>query len=294
MQAATFLLEWSPQILLDDDLDTVADPSCPIGPAYLKFSSLNQAADYMEYLIQKTMGLRQWEGQFLMAHRRGLAEVSVLFGEFLSWQKGMVNQLEEWSSAFAVFIQQTAEQSYPSSQRLIQMLQFHYITMSTFLSVSTSATEMSYDKVLPQFRAAVKLASGLVHQSDVASEGPMTTTSNTEPCFTLEMGIIAALFLIGSKCRDPIVRREVISILKVPRREGVWDSVSAGKVVERMMTIEEGHDKRDFEQGLKTMADIPVGRRVSRVHWGTSNGVYGRPDCRELVYQLCSGITIGP
>ncbi|KAI0376050.1 hypothetical protein F5Y04DRAFT_226130 [Hypomontagnella monticulosa] len=293
MQAATFLLDWSPQIL-PGDINTRVHVPCYFGPVHLRFSSLNQAADQMEYLIQTIMGLRQWEGRFLLANRRGPAEVGVVFDEFLNWQKEVVNQLEQWWGAFSVLLQQLDRQLCPSDRRLTQMLRFHYITTSTFLSVSTSATEMDYDKVLPRFRAAVKLASTLVLRPAVAHGSVAVTASNAEPSFTLEIGIIAALFLIGTKCRDPIVRRELISILEVPRREGVWDSISAGKVVERVMTIEEGRDKRDFELGLKTMADIPIERRVSRVHWGTSNGVYGRPDSRELIYQLCSGIHIGP
>lgn len=48
------------------------------------------------------------------------------------------------------------------------------------------------------------------------------------------------LYIIGRKCRDPTVRREAIALLLGwSWREGVWDSVLAGKIARWVMEIEE-------------------------------------------------------
>lgn len=47
------------------------------------------------------------------------------------------------------------------------------------------------------------------------------------------------LYIAALKCRDPVVRREAIALLLGRSwREGVWDSILAGKISQWMMEIE--------------------------------------------------------
>jgi len=66
------------------------------------------------------------------------------------------------------------------------------------------------------------------------------STTSRVPKFCFDSGVIIPLWFTGHKCRDPIIRRRVISLLlKFPRREGVWDSVFAGLVIECLRGFEE-------------------------------------------------------
>lgn len=296
MHAATFLLEWAPQVLPEDGMDEARESRCEVGPIDIRLYSLNQAADRLESLIPKVMGLRRWESQFVSDSKQGITESSPVYmatlRKFLNWQIQMIGQLEEWSTGFTMLLKKGSDQMCISDRRLVQMMQLHYIVVSTFLFMSAAESEMAYDGVLSQFKTAVSLASALASNPATVCEGQLQDISNTEPSFTLEMGIVPALYLVGIKCRDPLTRREIISILrKNPRREGVWDSVSAAKILERVMEIEEGDDRLGFELGLKGMADIPLDRRMSRIHWGPNNGLFGPAGSRMAVgYELCSSV----
>jgi hypothetical protein len=58
--------------------------------------------------------------------------------------------------------------------------------------------------------------------------------------FGLHLGYIPPLFFAATRCRDPSIRRQAITILHHSRRrERVWDSCAAARVAERVMAIEE-------------------------------------------------------
>jgi hypothetical protein len=63
--------------------------------------------------------------------------------------------------------------------------------------------------------------------------------SSFSPSF--ELSTIVPLFIVGCRCRDPLLRRRAIALLlSSRRREGVWDSLGAGMVALQCMTKEEG------------------------------------------------------
>lgn len=58
--------------------------------------------------------------------------------------------------------------------------------------------------------------------------------------FALEPGITASLYLVGIKCRDPFIRREIIEILaKMKVQEGMWSRRSFATYCQRFMDLEE-------------------------------------------------------
>jgi hypothetical protein len=87
-------------------------------------------------------------------------------------------------------------------------------------------------------------------------------SENVKPSFTIDLGVIGPLFEVISRCRDPVIRRRGISLLKSGyRQEGVWNSFLVAKVAERLVEIE--------EEGLgevKSCKDVPDWARISDVH----------------------------
>ncbi|EKD18225.1 C6 zinc finger domain-containing protein [Drepanopeziza brunnea f. sp. 'multigermtubi' MB_m1] len=72
--------------------------------------------------------------------------------------------------------------------------------------------------------------------------------------------IIIPFWFTGQKCRDPTIRLRVISLLRTyPRREGVWDSVFAGLVIDCLRRIEEENMKNGY---------IPGWARISSPNFG--------------------------
>jgi hypothetical protein len=69
--------------------------------------------------------------------------------------------------------------------------------------------------------------------------------SGSTPKFALDVGVVIPLYLVGIKCSVTSVRREAIELLLTyPRREGLWDSVVAGNVVQWILDVESVYEDR--------------------------------------------------
>ena len=120
------------------------------------------------------------------------------------------------------------------------------------LSVPEGAKETTFDQFLPLFQSIVSEVSHLV-------SSPPSAKSHTElqRHFSNELGVIPALYLTGTKCRDPGVRRKAQALLaSSQRRKGVWNSLLAARVVECVIAIEEG------EAVVRGCGDISESARV--------------------------------
>ncbi|GKT65271.1 C6 transcription factor [Colletotrichum tofieldiae] len=245
MQALTFLVDWTPA-----DVQDILVSQFP--PSDSTFWSLGQAADHLHILVARVMRLR-YMGQPLSPMGKKPPSPSSV--------KNIVReQLETWSSLFENMLQQgsshgTHSETYP----LISLLRLQYTIAWTLLNVSEPGREMDYDKFLPQFQQCLTLA------GDVAA-AHVRYSGSLKPTFTPEVGIVPVLYIIGVKCRHPVVRREVLGILRrQPIREAVWDSISAARVVERVIEIEEGGSG----EGDKTlsMEQIAPWQRIETMSW---------------------------
>ncbi|KAI8625995.1 hypothetical protein F5Y19DRAFT_488731 [Xylariaceae sp. FL1651] len=285
-QAVTFLIDWSPQLPVEghDYLENVSlYTSGPRNNVY--FCSLDQAANALQALVVKTLTLHRWNYLYANEQEQPEGYTGMPTAREIERRNQLLGELEEWLSAFNQLLTRDLEPVCQQDQRLVQMLQLHHTLAFMFLSAYTSDAEMSYDAFLPQFETAVRLADVLSNSSNSGKEPRVQCSRRPEPSFTLEMVFIPALYLTGIKCRDPVLRRQILRILRqAPRREAVWDSLSAARIVERVMEIEEGGASAAFEQGLKAMADIPLEQRVTGIHWSPANR---GPEC-VVTYELCS------
>jgi hypothetical protein len=60
------------------------------------------------------------------------------------------------------------------------------------------------------------------------------------PTFSMDLGIVAPLFVVATKCRVPTLRRQAIELLRgCSRREGMWDSELTARIAHWVMTLEE-------------------------------------------------------
>lgn len=66
---------------------------------------------------------------------------------------------------------------------------------------------------------------------------------------------------VSCRCRDPIIRRRAISLLRTyDRTEGAWNSFATYKAAQRVLDIEEAG-----LQNLKSCDDVPGWARISNV-----------------------------
>ncbi|KAF2677408.1 hypothetical protein K458DRAFT_423901 [Lentithecium fluviatile CBS 122367] len=76
--------------------------------------------------------------------------------------------------------------------------------------------------------------------SDVENISQMEIPAYSRPVFSSCSGLLSALWLVASRANSAVLRRRAIALmLDFPRREGVWDSVVAGRVAWESLTLEE-------------------------------------------------------
>ncbi|KAK2030804.1 hypothetical protein LX32DRAFT_310957 [Colletotrichum zoysiae] len=101
---------------------------------------------------------------------------------------------------------------------------------------------------------------------DIRPSGDRGIRRRRSRLFTPEVGILPVLYIIGAKCRHPLVRREALGILRrQPMREAVWDIIVAAKVVERIIEVEKG-GLGDGETA-QSMERIAVRQGIGAVSW---------------------------
>jgi len=101
------------------------------------------------------------------------------------------------------------------------------------MSTEANVVEMFTDDHHADFVQTVDLAQGLLEVYDSGSRPGKAV-------FVFDYNIVTSLFVVGTRCRDLVVRRMAIGLLmKYPRREGLWDSSMAAAVSKRVMNEEE-------------------------------------------------------
>ncbi|KAI1332421.1 hypothetical protein F5Y16DRAFT_357746, partial [Xylariaceae sp. FL0255] len=262
MQAAIFITDWTPA----DIQKTLTSQRLPSESA---FRSFEEAADHLQILIARVMRLRY-------STEQQLSKTSETPPLSPSVEEITPEQLETWSILFENMLQQSSFfETYLGTYPAISLLRLQYTIAWTLLSSSGVGREMDYDNFLPQFQQCVSLA-------DEVAAAHKQNTGSASLTFTPEIGIIPVLYIIGAKCRDPIVRREVLGILRRQSiREASWDNASAARVVERIMEIEEGGGIEE-EVTIQSMYEIPMWRRIETLSW------IGSATTMEIRYNFCA------
>lgn len=261
-QAVTFLVDWTPMDIEETSLSQLLS-------SHSAFQSLDQATDSLQILVARVMKLFYTEQQMAMMGTPPTPSPE----RFL-----VRGQLEAWSTLLGNMLQQGGTyETDIGHHRLISLLRLQYTVVRILISVSGPGSEMEYDNFLPQFQRCIALASDLMaaHEQD---SGSLKAT------FTPEVGIVPVLFIVGAKCRNPMVRREVLRILRQrPIREAVWDSRFAARVIERVVEIEENVPGEG--DAIHSMDQIGLWQRIESLSWAhvTEQGA----DRLDIAYMFC-------
>ncbi|PWY78331.1 hypothetical protein BO70DRAFT_338872 [Aspergillus heteromorphus CBS 117.55] len=262
IQAVSFLVDWTPGDIQETRMAPIP-PSCTCNTT---FHSLEQAADHLQILVAQVMRLCNTEQQL-----SPMGEMPPLPS---SLKDIVLGQLETWLSLFEQGNPYTTD---PEAYPLASLLRLQHTIAWILLRCYGPGREMAYDDFLPQFQQCVAFA------GDVAAAHERYSGS-LKPTFTPEVGIIPVLYMIGVKCRHPVVRREVLGILRRQRmREAVWDSISAARVVERVIEIEESGTG---DQMVLSMEEIAVWQRVEALSWVHGGGQSAAR--LDITYTFCA------
>jgi hypothetical protein len=185
---------------------------------------------------------------------------------------GFKDQIQAWSEAYEHILASRMAPGISSQEKsAIAVLKMAQMMSQILFLMTFSDSEMQFDAFNPQFKAIVDLALEVVgdeerramakrcpdprfcpHPFDHWTEmygGKEYAARHIKPSFSADLGIVPSLFVVATKCRDPVIRRQAIQLLKSSsRREGMWDSELAAHIGIWIAGIEEREDPPEEPQ----------------------------------------------
>ncbi|KAJ5233027.1 hypothetical protein N7468_005983 [Penicillium chermesinum] len=167
-------------------------------------------------------------------HYRSGHKVSSTTFDLTVQQHALARQLDEWDYAFAFL--RSAEghpQLYSPDRRAIPVLLSIRSAASIMISTCFAEQETAYDEHIGQFRLIVEHAAAATHAP--------VERNNAQPGFTFEADVGLPLFFTAVKCRDQILRRTSLELLRqTPKVQSMFKSMSWATLAEMIIRIEEG------------------------------------------------------
>jgi hypothetical protein len=194
-----------------------------------KFNSLKEAGFYQNTLMHDGLSLLQNSlAQQLQAVGRD-KQSNVTGGRAFAEVDLHIAQFKQWNAALQDLWKTLCTQG-GSNMCCAAVLKIHLNLNFLSLLGLMAGNEMVYDDYDKTFIEIIDLAE-IVLRSEAESKGAS---------FTCDMGIVISLQVTARLCRHSAIRRKAIRLLlQSARREGVWDSLFVGKMMEWVVDMEE-------------------------------------------------------
>jgi hypothetical protein len=173
-----------------------------------------------------------------------------------AWKRSSIRTLERWVSALDAFLLNRGSDLTAKEQQGAAVLCIlkELGSSSLLLARTVIDDQRKWDVFYEIFERIVTIAEGIIERDTKATSG--------KPTFCIDMAVVAPLFEVACRCRDPIIRRRAISILQTcGRTEGVWNSFLTAKVARRVVEIEEAG-----LTNVRCSEDVPDWARISSVN----------------------------
>jgi hypothetical protein len=167
-------------------------------------------------------------------------------------------QLQEWNSRLGLFMIDCLPNPSPQDMRVIRIMRIQSLVASIWNATTLPASaegfshECAFDTCTSDFDRILSLAALCIDDDDDDTTTSSSTLSSSNssapsdtthpaPSFSLEMGIIFALYFAAIKCRSPNIRRRAIYFLSQanPQREGMWDAMVLKAASQYVVEFEE-------------------------------------------------------
>ena len=145
--------------------------------------------------------------------------------------------LPQWSAAFHAFVAKAGPTPSPKDLQGAMLLEIQYKCTKILLSVGLPPRETAFDDFGALFERIIPLATSVIHMSGSCGSSERTGR------FSFETGLVPPLYFTATRCRDPWIRRQALSLLSsTPRQECIWNSEMLSKIAKRLILIEEERD----------------------------------------------------
>lgn len=167
--------------------------------------------------------LFRWEAGAHILEVGSVVNVSV---EIFARRQSLLLRLEDWYRSFTGLTNNQSDHIYQSA---ISTLRTFHAAIYIILSTCLAQRETAFDNYLSHFRTIVN------HGSQA-----LASTTDAQTLFTFESGVGQPLFLTAISCRDPVLRREALSLLRRVPQEGFFECKPRVASAEEYIRMEEG------------------------------------------------------
>ncbi|KAK3373858.1 hypothetical protein B0T24DRAFT_679252 [Lasiosphaeria ovina] len=174
--------------------------------------------------------------------------------------------IDSWSDAFeSILASRTAPGVNSQEKAGVAVLKMTQVMGQILFLMTFSDTEMQFDSFTSQFKAIVDLAIEVVGDEERRAAakrcpdprycrhrrrqdtdifgGHEYAACHIKPSFSADLGIVPPLFVVATKCRNGLIRRQAIQLLRSSsRREGMWDSELTARIGTWIAEVEETED----------------------------------------------------
>jgi hypothetical protein len=182
-------------------------------------------------------------------------------------------QLAAFEAAFQPLLDSATQPDGTVTNAAALVLSLYQKCVAIVLATVPQDSEMLYDSFLPDFKYITRTCARIIATQDI-------TQLPRNPRFSFDIGIIPALHVTATKCRDPVVRREAIDLMFAsPRQEGMWDGVLSARIGRWIVSCE--------EEGL-TPPEIPATRE--KWFWGAGgDSQHSYPSPPHIIDEITDG-----
>ena len=157
---------------------------------------------------------------------------------FLSQRQSLLDKLMQWKASFTAISSRTPD---VNTDWIGSYLLMYWAVCYTSLATCVSLRETSFDDYMDYFAEIVEHAT--VYLGHSAQSTKVQLLSSSDP------GVIPPLYFCATKCRDPILRREALRLMRqAPRQENLWAFVASDRVVAKVISVEEGEYQLAFSK----------------------------------------------
>ena len=211
------------------------------------FSSLQEANNSLQYQMNAYD-----EVEYKIIERQFEDEMSAV-----AQLSHHINQFNSWDKALNAFLScHNLDAADMAKVKIFQLQHAYFLFTILGQKADGIPSEMGADSLGDIARRLLTLA-----QQAIGYSGQSLTIEVAAPRFAFGMNIVAPLYGLAHHCRDPVIRREALKLLKATRRhEGIWDGEKAAYLAETIIAIE--------ERGLgpvREAADVPEAARIREI-----------------------------
>lgn len=184
-------------------------------------------------------------------------------------------EVSRWSQAFQPVFRRLQHTTDHRSRDALLLLRIHYLATKIIVAAVVFEEETSYDQFAPEFRE-------IVHLIKLSQKYNNTWAR----AMSFELGLASPLFLVTTKCRDRLLRREAISIMRSLPDEGSWDPEVVAILATWLMEVEEEGVLSEVipetsRAIISRVSDIPKGREALFQCIQRKGGPNGEPIWKE-------------